>query len=107
MNSSVPFSAAFGPATTRQECVAGAEALYHRLLSSTPEQQLLPFDVIALLAIDSSGDLDEVKVKELIRLFRPDREGDLTLLDFCKSIDAVYKDLRLLRASISNSSKVS
>jgi len=103
----VPFSAAFGSATTRQESVACAEVLYNRLLLSTPGSQLLSFDVIALLAIQRNGSLDETKVRELIRLFRPDREGNLTLLDFVKSIDAVYKELRLLRASVSNSSKVS
>lgn len=67
---------------------------------------MLSFDVIALQAIGKSGDLDGEKVKEFIRLFRPDSDGSLTLLDFVKSIDTVYKELRLLRASISNSSKV-
>jgi small-conductance mechanosensitive channel len=42
----------------------------------------------------------------LVKLFRPDREGNLTMLDFVKSIDAVYKDFRLLSASIENSTQI-
>ena len=41
-----------------------------------------------------------------VRLLRPDRQGNLSRLDFVKSIDTVYKQLRLLRASIANSAQV-
>jgi len=58
------------------------------------------------LTVLFSGFVSQDKVRELIKLFRPDREGNLTVLDFVKSVDAVYKELRLLRASISNSTKV-
>jgi len=75
-------------------------------LLSSPGASVLSFDIIALLAVQRSGDLDEEKLRYLIKLFRPDREGNLSLLDFVKSIDSVYKELRLLRASVSNSSKV-
>jgi hypothetical protein len=37
---------------------------------------------------------------------RPDREGDLSKLDFVKSVDTIYKEMRLLRASIASSSRV-
>ena len=43
------------------------------------------------VAIDDDGNLDEDQIRELIRVFRPDREGNLTLIDFAKSVDAVYK----------------
>ena len=46
------------------------------------------------------------EMKDLIRLFRPDRNGDLTCLDFVKSCDQVYKEMRMLRASIANSGQV-
>jgi hypothetical protein len=71
-----------------------------------PSRLCLTFDVLALLAVRRQGDLDEQKLKALIKLFRPDREGNLTLLDFAKSVDTVYKELRLLRASVANASKV-
>jgi len=73
----------------------------------TPGASVLKFETLALLAVRRSGKLDEEKVKHLVKLFRPDREGNLTLLDFAKSVDSVYKELRLLRASVESSSRVS
>lgn len=106
LSSSVPFSAAFGTATTRGECIVCSEAVYNRLMIGIPGAAVLTFDIIALLAIRKDGSLDEQKLKALIRLFRPDRDGNLSLLDFAKSVDSVYKELRLLRAAVLNSSKV-
>jgi hypothetical protein len=40
------------------------------------------------------------------QLFRPDREGKLTLVDFVKSVDAIYKRYRLLLASIANTDAI-
>ena len=48
--------------------------------------------------------MDQAKAKELIHAFRPDRDGSLGKLEFVKSIDVIYKELRLLSANISNSS---
>lgn len=107
LNSHFPFSMAFGDATNRQDCVQCSEAVYNSLLLSMKGATVLKFDVISLLAIRKNGELDEDKLKSLIRLFRPDREGYLTLMDFAKSIDTVYKELRLLRASVASSSRVS
>lgn len=106
LNESFPFGVAFGPAATRQECVESAEAVYHRLMVCLPTKMYLTFDVLALLAVHDDGEIDEDKLKYLIALLRPDREGNLTLLDFAKSIDAVYKELRLLRASVANASRL-
>lgn len=103
LNTAFPFSVAFGPAATRKECVASTEAVYQRLLSNS---QILSFDVIASLAVRRNGDLDEEKLKALIKLFRPERDGTLSLVDFAKSIDSVYKELRLLRASVANSTRM-
>lgn len=43
---------------------------------------------------------------ELVKLFRPDREGNLTMVDFVRSIDSVYRTYRLLIASIDNSGQI-
>jgi 1,4-dihydroxy-2-naphthoate octaprenyltransferase len=40
------------------------------------------------------------------QLFRPDRDGKLDLVDFVKSIDAIYKRYRLLLASIANTNAI-
>jgi len=106
LNTPFPFSVAFGPADTREKCLASAEIVYGRLLSSHRDSQVLKFDALALVAVKSDGSLDVDKLKKLVRLFRPDREGNLTLLDFAKSVDSVYKELRLLRAAVANSSRM-
>jgi len=62
--------------------------------------------VLALVALQSDGTLVPEKVRDLVRLFRPNRTGNLTLIDFIKSVDVVYKELRLLRASVRNAQKL-
>jgi hypothetical protein len=107
VNTAFPFSLAFGAADTRENCIKSCEKVFHRLLSNGKDTDgILRFDTLALLAIHSDGILDETKLKDLVRLFRPDREGTLTLVDFAKSVDSVYKDIRLLRANVNNSSRL-
>lgn len=59
-----------------------------------------------LRSVRKDGHLDQEKLKDLIKLFRPDRDGSLACIDFVKSVDRVYKELRLLRASVTSSSKI-
>jgi hypothetical protein len=103
LNTPYPFAIAFGPASNRTECIASAEQIYRRLTGSS---RILKFDVVAALAIRRNGDMDEETVKELIKIFRPERDGSLSLVHFAKGIDNVYKELRLLRASVANSTKM-
>lgn len=71
----------------------------------TPNEEVMPFETIALLAVTEEG-LDQQKAKDLVKLFRPDRDGSLTMLDFVKSVDDVYRGFRMLQASIDNSSQI-
>jgi hypothetical protein len=87
----VPFGPAFGVCRNRLECIEGAETVFRDLLLATPGKYELSFDVLALLAINDDGEMNEQKVKQLIKVFRPERDGSLTLLDFVKSVDEVYK----------------
>jgi hypothetical protein len=106
MDDKYPFSPAFGHARTREMCVQSSQEVYDRLMLSAGDCPALPFSVLSILAMDESGEFIDAKIKSLIRLFRPDRQGNLTRLDFVKSIDTVYKQLRLLRASIANSNQI-
>lgn len=72
----------------------------------TPDQAELPFATLALLSKDGDGSINKEKVKEIIKVFRPERDGKLSKLEFVKSIDKVYKEIRLLNANIRNSSQV-
>lgn len=101
-----PFSAAFGKARTRKECIKSSVRVYKRLLKFTPGESKLRFAVIGALALDDDGDLDEKRAQSLLQVFLPDKDELLPQLSFVQSIDYVYKHLRFLRASILNSSKI-
>jgi hypothetical protein len=74
---------------------------------STPNKDTLHFENIVLVALDEQGNVDEEIARQLIKLFRPDRKGEIiTLLDFVKSIDGVYKAHHLLAVSIENSKEL-
>jgi hypothetical protein len=101
-----PFSHAFGPADNREACIDSAQEVYRRLVTRSHDEQL-QFETLALIALDDvDGEIDQDEAKALIKIFRPDRKGSLTMLDFVKSIDAVYKEFRLLAATIENSSQI-
>jgi hypothetical protein len=101
-----PFSTAFGPASTRDECINSAEAVYNRLLKLSPESILLSFDVLQVLAESDDGTVDFDRRKHLKQLFRPDAYNELPRLAFIQSCDTVYKKLRYFRASVGNSSVI-
>ena len=73
----------------------------------TPGQAVLQFETLALIALNSDGKtVNQQKAKDLVKVFRPSREGRLTMVDWIKSVDSVYKQFRLLTASIDNSSQI-
>lgn len=106
MDEDYPFTLAYGPADNRETCVESAQKLYQRLLGNSSNLDVGPFESMCTLALKKDGDIDTERMKDLIKLFRPDRQGNLTLLDFVKSCDTVYKEMRLLRASIANSGQI-
>jgi Ca2+-binding EF-hand superfamily protein len=56
-----------------------------RLLDATRDKQL-HFNVLGLVALQRNGTLDQEKLKSLIKVFRPGRDGHLGLVDFVKSV---------------------
>jgi hypothetical protein len=85
-----PFSRAFGTVRTRNDCVSSAQILFERLMGDTPGP-FLGFDTLCLIARNGNGEIDRVAVKEMIRIFRPNRNGQLSKLDFVKSVDRYEK----------------
>ena len=81
-----PFSQAYGAVRTRKDCVALAQGLFERLLDNS-RGPFLSFDTLCLITKNEIGDIDRATVKELIRVFRPNRDGQLSKLDFVKSVD--------------------
>ena len=100
------FSTDFGPADKREACITSSQKVYERLLHREGSGEVLHFNSIAQIAIRKDGSVNKEKLKELVHLFRPSRDGELTMIDFIKSIDAVYKEFRILQASIENAGTV-
>jgi small-conductance mechanosensitive channel len=98
---------AWGDVGTREKMICTSQAVYWKLrrLSSDPEVGL-QFDVLAALTEQLDGTLHPDELKHLIRLLRPDRQGVLSLAEFVKSIDSVYKEAKLVHASVKNSEKI-
>ena len=59
--------------------------MYQKLLPR--RREVLDFQDICKIAEDENGVKEVTKVLELVRLFRPNREGVITKLEFVKSID--------------------
>jgi hypothetical protein len=109
MNGSYPFSAAFGLADMRQNCIKSAIEVYKNLLKFTPdvsEDDNLSFEVIGALAYEEDGALNAQRAQGLLRLFMPDRDNKVCLETFVQSCDSVYKKMLFLRASLTNASKI-
>mmetsp|Transcript_17315 Transcript_17315/g.43217 ORF Transcript_17315/g.43217 Transcript_17315/m.43217 type:complete len:733 (-) Transcript_17315:656-2854(-) len=104
INGDYPFSPSFGSATTREECAKASQNLFDKLLKK--DEHVLTFDVLGKIARHLDGTNDRKKIMELVKLFRPNRKGEITKLDFVKSIDSVYKRLRLVLANINNASQI-
>eukprot|EP00934_Nitzschia_sp_Nitz4_P001371 Nitzschia sp. Nitz4//scaffold41_size133979//57505//61267//NITZ4_003347-RA/size133979-processed-gene-0.249-mRNA-1//-1//CDS//3329551470//1371//frame0 len=101
-----PFSYFFGLADTRENCIESSQRVFQQLALETPNNNdIIRIETLGLVTLED-GSIDEEKAKELIKIFRPDRSGELSLIDFVKSIDAVYKEFRMLQASIENSSEI-
>lgn len=66
---------AWGDVRWRDRMVLSSQDVYSRLLRATPNAESLSFDILAQTAKFPDGTLDQEKLKHLIRLFRPDRDG--------------------------------
>jgi Mechanosensitive ion channel len=98
---------AWGDVSTREKMICTSQVVYWKLrrLSSDPKDGI-QFDVLAALTEQPDGTLHPDELKHLIRLLRPDRQGLLSLAEFVKSVDSVYKEAKLVQASVKNSEKI-
>ena len=106
LDDSHPFSESFGPSETRDQCIKSSQKVFKRLLNFVPGEAVLPFDVIGSIAMDEDGIYDRDVSLALVRLFRPNRDDCLTMLNFVQSCDWMYKKVRYLRASVANSTLI-
>jgi len=106
MNLDYPFSEAFGKASTRNEMILSAEAVYDRLMMLSPGSTALPGSVFKILFLNQDGTEDKEKKRAIGNLLRPDGHNNVPLVSFVQSCDTVYKRLRYFRASVGNSSVI-
>ena len=106
LDDSHPFSESFGPSETRDQCIKSSQKVFKRLLNFVPGAAVLPFDIIGSIAMDEDGVYDRDISLALVRLFRPNRDDCLTMLNFVQSCDWMYKKVRYLRASVANSTLI-
>lgn len=85
-------------------CIEAAENVYRGLVKQKTEKGFVRFETLE--AIVGDGGRGRVRRKRLVSIFRPDKEGKITHLDFIKAIDAVYRELRILSATIKNSAQI-
>lgn len=57
--------------------IISSQEVYRRLLLRTPRAIVLNFETLALIAKGPDGSLDQEKLRDLIKLLRPDRDGKI------------------------------
>eukprot|EP00537_Pseudo-nitzschia_pungens_P010899 CAMPEP_0172391710 /NCGR_PEP_ID=MMETSP1061-20121228/8053_1 /TAXON_ID=37318 /ORGANISM="Pseudo-nitzschia pungens, Strain cf. pungens" /LENGTH=1098 /DNA_ID=CAMNT_0013122399 /DNA_START=125 /DNA_END=3421 /DNA_ORIENTATION=- len=106
MDLDYPFSEAFGVASTRNQMITSAEAVYKGLTRLSTNSNNLNFSAFEFLLFGDDGNEDEKKKKRLMNMFHPEPNGDIPLLAFVQACDTLYRKLRLFRASVGNSSVI-
>ena len=85
MQTDYPFSRLFGRADSRDACVTSSTKVYGRLVDGQRGYTNLHFSTLAKVAATSSDDEGrQEKLKRLVNLFRPNKDKELTLLDFTR-----------------------
>lgn len=103
MDTTYPFGEDFGLGSTRDEAIASAEAIFTKLRRLPNEAGHLSFDTLGLIALREDDTYDPIKRKSLRRIFQPDVNNTLTLLQFVQSCDTIYRRLRYFLATVNNS----
>ena len=106
MDLDYPFSEAFGLASTRNETILSAESVYTLLMKLSPDPDTLCFSVFDILLLQEDGTEDKNKKKRLKNVFHPNLDGSIKLVSFVQACDTLYRNLRLFRASVGNSSVI-
>jgi hypothetical protein len=88
MQTEYPFSRFFGRADSREACVTSSAKVYDRLVDSQLGNTNLQFSTLAKVTKSTSSDrAQREKLKRLINLFRPNKDKELTPIDFTRVRD--------------------
>jgi hypothetical protein len=106
MDSDNPLSAPFGLADTQKHCAESSQKVFERLRMKHPESDVVKFETLLAIAVNDDGTVDRGKAKSLKKMFKPNRNGDISLLDFVKATNDVYKRIKMFRAKTLNSAQL-
>lgn len=85
MQTEYPFSVLFGQANSRDICAASAANVYERLVfNQSDSSKNLSFATLAIVATNNNGTVKQKVMKKLVEMFRPNKDKELTLLDFIR-----------------------
>lgn len=106
MDTDYPLSQPFGLADTQKHCLESSQKVFKSLKLKNPGSEGIKFETLLAVALNDDGTIDKSKAKALKRLFRPQRNGDISLLDFIKTTDDVYRRVKMFRAKTLNSQQL-
>ena len=106
LNGKNPLSSSFGLADTRKNCMRSAIIVFKHLLMKDPKSASVHFSTLSVVALDDEGRIKKEKARSLIRLFRPDRDGNIDMLSFVQACDNIYKDVKMFSATVINSTQL-
>jgi hypothetical protein len=85
MQTDFPFSRLFGRADSREACATSSAKIYDRLVDSQLGNANLQFSTLAKVTKTTNSDrAQREKLMRLIKLFRPNKDKELTLIDFTR-----------------------
>ncbi len=106
MDTDHPLSVPFGLANTQKHCAESSHKVFERLRLKHPESDVVKFETLLAIALNDDGTVDRGKATSLRKVFRPHRNGDISLLDFVKATNDVYKRIKMFRAKTLNSAQL-
>ena len=87
MQTDYPFSKLFGRADKREACVDSSTKVFKRLVDNQLGSANLKFDTLAKIVSPTATKIeasDYQKLKRLITLFRPNKDKELSMIDFIR-----------------------
>ncbi len=85
MQTDYPFSKLFGRADKREACVTSSTNVFKRLVDNQLGSANLKFETLAkIVSPKIVHGLQKQKLKRLITLFRPNKDKELSMIDFIR-----------------------
>lgn len=101
-----PFSVAFGRVKSRKQCTEGSIRLYNKLLRRQKAGSELHLDTISCVVFCDDHMLDQDAARWILQTFPTSATGCISLLEFVRGIDELYKRMVILLKSMVNATAI-